>query len=107
MNPVALALKVIGIIVIVGGVVLGIASGIQTVGYEDSVIPGELGDPITEFSMVLFLVYTFSGLISGTLLMGFSELINLTDKNKKTTEETLKFLKYGDDPAKEKESADI
>ena len=107
MKSVALALNVIGIIVIVGGIVLGIAGGIQTVGYEDSVIPGELGDPITEFSMVLFLIYVFSGLISGTLLMGFSELINLTDKNKKANEEILMYLKNGHQAEEQNDAADI
>lgn len=93
MNQTAKVIRIIGIIVIISGVVIGIANGMQVIGYEESIIPGEQGDPVTEFSFFLFLTYALSGLISGYLLIGFSELINLSEKSADANEAMREMLR--------------
>ena len=69
-NVGAVALRTIAIVVYVGGFIFGIILGnVDTVNY--------FGRTVSEFSFAAALSYWSQALISGTLLLGFGEIINL------------------------------
>ena len=75
-NPIASALTVIAWILFIGGFVAGIALGmVEVEGYYYS---------HTEFSFAVAFIYWCIALISGTMFLGFAEIIKLLDaiKNK-------------------------
>ena len=74
-NPIATALSVIAWIVFIGGFIAGIASGIIEVdGYYYD---------YTEFSFAIAFIYWGVSLVSGTMFLGFAEIIKLLDAIKK------------------------
>ena len=77
-NPIATALTVIAWIVFIGGFIAGIALGTVEVerGYYYTYTD-------TEFSFVVAFVYWCVSLISGTMFLGFAEIIKLLDAIKK------------------------
>ena len=69
-NVVAVALRAIAIVVYVGGFIFGIILGdVDTVNY--------FGRTVSKFSFAAALSYWSQALISGTLLLGFAEIIDL------------------------------
>ncbi len=74
-NPVAIALTVIAWIIFIAGFIAGIALGNVEVGTYYT---------HTEFSFAAALIYWAVALISGTMFLGFAEIIKLLDaiKNK-------------------------
>ena len=77
-NPIATALTVIAWIVFIGGFIAGIALGTVEVerGYYYTYTD-------TEFSFAVAFVYWCVSLISGTMFLGFAEIIKLLDVIKK------------------------
>ncbi len=73
-NPVAIALTVIAWIIFIGGFIAGIALGTVEVerGYYYTYTD-------TEFSFAVAFVYWCVSLISGTMFLGFAEIIKLLD----------------------------
>ena len=78
-NPIATALKIISVIIFIGGFILGIVLGTQEV--EQGIYYTYTK---TEFSFAIALIYWAVSFISGMLMLGFSEIINLLNsiKNK-------------------------
>lgn len=77
-NPIATVLTVIAWIVFIGGFIAGIALGIVEVekGYYYTYTD-------TEFSFAVAFIYWCVSLISGTMFLGFAEIIKLLDAIKK------------------------
>lgn len=74
-NPIATALTVIAWIVFIGGFIAGIVLGtVEVDGYYFD---------YTEFSFAIALIYWSVSLISGTMLLGFAEIIKLLNAIKK------------------------
>ncbi len=75
-NPIFTALTAIAWIIFIGGFIAGIALGMVEV---------EIGHYYTdtEFSFAIALVYWGISLISGTMVLGFAEIIKLLDAIKK------------------------
>lgn len=71
-NPIATALKVISVIIFIGGFILGIVLGTQKAEYGVLYTYTK-----TEFSFTIALIYWAASFISGMLMLGFSEIINL------------------------------
>jgi len=65
-NGVASVLRVISILTYIGGFFYGIVLGFVTAGYGS-----------TGFSFITALIYWIAAFISGTIFLGFSEIINL------------------------------
>ena len=78
-NPIATALKIISVIIFIGGFILGIVLGTQEVKQGIYYTYTK-----TEFSFAIALIYWAVSFISGMLMLGFSEIINLLNsiKNK-------------------------
>ena len=74
-NPVAVALTIIAWVIFIGGFLAGIALG--TVEFEKGY------NTYTEFSVAIAFVYWCVALISGTIFLGFAEIIKLLDAIKK------------------------
>ena len=74
-NPVAVALTIIAWVIFIGGFIAGIALG--TVEIEKGY------NTYTEFSVAIAFVYWCVALISGTIFLGFAEIIKLLDAIKK------------------------
>ncbi|MDY7222097.1 hypothetical protein [Halalkalibacterium halodurans] len=72
MNDVAKALYVIGWLTIIGGLVLGFAN--REIEVEGLVYSH------TETSWAIFFIYFVGGIISGVIMFGFAEIVNLLDK---------------------------
>ncbi len=72
-NPVAITLAIIAWLIYIGGFIAGVVFGNV-----------EVGRYYKEFHFTIALIYWFSALLSGTLLLGFSEIIKLLNdiKNK-------------------------
>lgn len=70
-NSVALMLKVIAWIVFIGGFILGIVLGSEAADYN------------SEFAFSVALIYWGIALVSGTLFLGFAEVINLLEAIKR------------------------
>ncbi|MCM3739252.1 hypothetical protein M3210_03105 [Oceanobacillus luteolus] len=73
MNKVALALNVVGALAILGGIIVGFSS------YQEP-LPGYTY--ITEENYSVLFTWIGVGLISGIMMFGFAEIINLLDKIK-------------------------
>ncbi|WP_117161429.1 hypothetical protein [Paraliobacillus sp. X-1268] len=93
-NKIAKAIFILGIIEMVAGIILGIFLGNEEVS-------GVYGS-YNEFSWSLFVVCAISGLISGLLFIGFSEIINLLDKNGSVLKTLDKRVRHIEDEVKEK-----
>ncbi len=79
-NPIAIALTVIAYIIFIGGFIAGIALGNQ------DVVKGTYYQyTVTEFSFAIAFTYWCIAFISGTMFLGFAEIIKLLHaiKNKK------------------------
>ncbi len=78
-NPIAVALTIIAWVLFIGGFIAGIALGRKEVtgGYYYTYT-------VTEFSFAIAFVYWCTALISGTIFLGFAEIIKILDaiKNK-------------------------
>lgn len=75
-NPVAVALMVIAWVIFIGGFIAGIAMGAGEEG-------NYYADTETEFSFAITFIYWCASLISGTMFLGFAEIIKLLDAIKK------------------------
>src|SRR5690625_3034171 len=71
-NRIAQVLYIFGVLQIVLGVIIGIL-------LADTEVQGYYGS-YSEFSWPIFWVSAISGTVSGVLLVGFSEIINLLNK---------------------------
>jgi hypothetical protein len=77
-NWVALALQVLAYITYGVGLLVGFVIGNQT--YEVPFVYSSGSYSVTEFSFTLALSYWAAALISGTVFLGFAELINLLQR---------------------------
>ena len=73
MNKIAIALNVIGVLAIIGGIIIGFAT------YS---MPLEGYYTLTEEDYSVLFTWIGAGLISGIMMFGFAEIINLLDKIK-------------------------
>jgi hypothetical protein len=77
-NPVAIALTIIAWVIFIGGFIAGIA--LATVEVEKGYIYKYTD---TEFSFAIAFVYWCASLISGTMFLGFAEIIKLLNDIKR------------------------
>ena len=91
MNKIALALNIIGGLAILGGIIIGFAT------YST---PLEGYTYLTEEDYSVLFTWIGAGLISGIMMFGFAEIINLLDKIKKG------ILNEVEEPKKEKEPSE-
>lgn len=77
-NPIATALTVIAWVIFIGGVIAGCAMGMVEVQRGNYYTYTD-----TEFSFAVAFVYWCVSLISGTMFLGFAEIIKLLDAIKK------------------------
>lgn len=91
MNKIALPLYIIGWITIVGGLFLGF-SNMNTMVPETDMF----GDTtmVEGVSWTTFFIYFFAGLISGIMMFGFAEIVNLLDKSNRTQERIEAQMKH-------------
>lgn len=73
MNTFAKALKVIGTLTIIAGVAVGIMQGQHEVVYDKYFTKNEM-------NAVILVTYIVAGTVSGIVLMGLGEVINLLQK---------------------------
>jgi phosphotransferase system glucose/maltose/N-acetylglucosamine-specific IIC component len=79
MNTIAVWLYITGVLAIIGGIILGFQNYEVVIGYEESILSSIDPEPIIEKSWPVFWVYTLTGVVSGILLFGFAEIINILD----------------------------
>ena len=91
MNKIALALNIIGGLAILGGIIIGFAT------YK---IPLEGYTYLTEEDYGVLFTWIGAGLISGIMMFGFAEIINLLDKIKNG------ILNEAEEPKIEKEPSE-
>lgn len=79
-NKVAKALKVVGWLVIVGGVILGFANWMPYGIFDES-------------SIFILITYATSGAITGVMVFGFAEIIIILDDSREYQKEQLDKLR--------------
>ncbi|WP_188453816.1 hypothetical protein [Virgibacillus oceani] len=90
MNRIAGPLFIIGWFCIASGIILGIVNLDQVVGYEENYL-GET-EEITETSWVSFVNFVVAGVITGCIMFGFAEIVNLLDRGNKLKEESNRIM---------------
>lgn len=73
MNKIAIALRVIGVLAVFGGIINGVAT------YQT---PLEGYTHLKEEDYSVLITWIAAGIISGIMMFGFAEIINLLDKIK-------------------------
>lgn len=91
MNHIAAWLFGIGWITIIGGIVLGFSNMGTMVPETDM-----FGDTtmVEGQSWTIFFMYFFAGIISGLMMFGFAEIVNLLDKGNQTRQRIENHLKH-------------
>jgi DNA integrity scanning protein DisA with diadenylate cyclase activity len=97
MNYIARWLFAVGWLSIVSGVILGFIKGrIETLNIIDEIE--------TTLSFPILFMYAIVGLISGLMMFGFAEIVNLLDKGNQTKNRIENHLKYESKMKKSSES---
>lgn len=89
---IAKALIVVGWLAILGGVILGFQNYEVVAGVEENILGGL--DEVTDKSFGRFFMYAIAGTISGLMMFGFAEILNLLDKGNATKQRIENHLKH-------------
>ena len=78
MNGIAVPLFAVGWLCVLGGLVLGFQNYEIAVGLEETIIGTT--EELTDKSFGRFFMYVMAGVISGLIMFGFAEILNLLQK---------------------------
>lgn len=87
LNKIAKTLFIIGWLCIISGTVLAFSNN-EVTTFSSNLIPN------TEKTWPLFLMYLLAGIITGILMFGFAEIINILDNKRGIEQETLGALNH-------------